>query len=82
MRDGMKNFIVEDLGLIDYETVWKLQDEHAAQTATGTRPPTFLLLDQPHVYTFGRKGNADNLLWNESKLKEKGIYETFKKFEK
>lgn len=73
MRDGMKNIIVEDLGLIDYETAWKLQDEYAAEIATGTRPPTLLLLEHPHVYTFGRKGNADNLLWNVSQLKEKGI---------
>ena len=66
-------FEVQDLGLIDYETAWKLQDEYAAQIAKGTRPPTLLLLEHPHVYTFGRKGNADNLLWNETQLKEKGI---------
>ena len=62
-----------DLGLIDYEQAWKLQDEYAAQIAEGKRPPTLLLLEHPHVYTFGRKGNAENLLWNETKLKEKGI---------
>lgn len=69
----MNNFIVEDLGLVDYETAWKLQGEYAVQIAEGKRPPTLLLLEHPHVYTFGRKGNADNLLWNETQLKEKGI---------
>lgn len=64
---------IQDLGLIDYETAWKLQDQYAAQIAEGTRPPTLLLLEHPHVYTFGRKGNAENLLWNETQLKEKGI---------
>ena len=64
---------IHDLGLIDYKTAWKLQDEYAEQIAEGTRPPTLLLLEHPHVYTFGRKGNADNLLWNETQLKEKGI---------
>lgn len=64
---------IHDLGLIDYETAWTLQDEYAAQIAKGTRLPTLLLLEHPHVYTFGRKGNADNLLWNETQLKEKGI---------
>ena len=64
---------IHDLGLIDYKTAWKLQDEYAEQIAEGTRPPTLLLLEHPHVYTFGRKGNADNLLWNEIQLKEKGI---------
>ncbi|GAB1469234.1 lipoyl(octanoyl) transferase LipB [Chloroflexota bacterium] len=62
-----------DLGLIDYERAWKLQDEYAAEIGEGKRPPTLLLLEHPHVYTFGRKGNVDNLLWNESQLKEKGI---------
>lgn len=64
---------MEDLGLIDYESAWKLQDEYANEIAQGKRRPTLLLLEHPHVYTFGRKGNAENLLWNETQLKEKGI---------
>lgn len=67
------SFEVQDLGLIDYERAWKLQGEYAAEIAEGKRPPTLLLLEHPHVYTFGRKGSADNLLWNETQLKEKGI---------
>ena len=62
-----------DLGLIKYETAWKLQDEYAAEIAKGSRPPTLLLLEHPHVYTFGRKGQAENLLWDEEELKQKGI---------
>jgi lipoate-protein ligase B len=66
-------FIVEDLGLIEYETAWKLQDQYATEIAEGMRPPTLLLLEHPHVYTFGRSGKQENLLWGESQLKEKGI---------
>jgi lipoate-protein ligase B len=62
-----------DLGLIEYERAWKLQDEYAAEIAEGKRPPTLLLLEHPHVYTFGRKGHAENLLWGEEQLKQKGI---------
>jgi lipoyl(octanoyl) transferase len=69
----MKNIIVEDLGLINYERAWKLQDIYAAEIAEGKRAPTLLLLEHPHVYTFGRKGNAENLLWNEEQLKQRGI---------
>jgi len=69
----METFIAEDLGLIDYESAWKLQDEYATEIAAGARPPTLLLLEHPHVYTFGRRGQAENLLWNESELKEKHI---------
>lgn len=64
---------IHDLGLIEYERAWKLQEEYASEVAAGTRPPTLLLLEHPHVYTFGRKGRAENLLWGEEKLKEKGI---------
>lgn len=69
----METFIVEDLGLIDYEKAWKLQDSYAAEVAAGTRSSTLLLLEHPPVYTFGRRGQAENLLWDESQLKEKGV---------
>ena len=62
-----------DLGLIEYEQAWKLQDQYAAEIAQGKRPPTLLLLEHPHVYTFGRRGKQENLLWGESQLQEKGI---------
>ncbi len=67
------NLNVIDLGLIEYERAWKLQEEYAVEIADGKRPPTLLLLEHPHVYTFGRKGHAENLLWDELKLKEKRV---------
>lgn len=65
--------IIEDLGLIEYKEAWDLQNQYAAEIARGSRPPTLLLLEHPHVYTFGRKGHAENLLWNEDQLKQKGV---------
>lgn len=62
-----------DLGILEYEAAWKLQDQYAAEIAEGKRPPTLLLLEHPHVYTFGRRGKQENLLWGEAKLREKGI---------
>ncbi len=67
------DLIVEDLGIIDYEKAWKLQDKYAAEIAVGARPPTLLFLEHPHVYTFGRKGRAENLLWNETELNGKNV---------
>src|SRR5574342_987709 len=64
---------VLDLGLLEYERAWKLQEKYAREIAEGKRPPTLLLLEHPHVYTFGRRGKQENLLWGESQLKEKGI---------
>ena len=67
------NLEVLDLGLLDYERAWKLQDQYALEIAEGIRPATLLLLEHPHVYTFGRRGKQENLLWGEAQLKEKGV---------
>jgi lipoyl(octanoyl) transferase len=67
------NLNIQDLGLVEYESAWKLQDEYAREIAERKRPPTLLLLEHPHVYTFGRRGHQENLLWGEGQLREKGI---------
>jgi len=65
--------LVRDLGLIPYEEAWALQKDLAARVATEESPPTLLLLEHPHTYTFGRRGHAENLLWNEDELAARGI---------
>jgi len=62
-----------DLGLIDYQPAWDLQNKLAAEIARGERPPMLLLLEHPHTYTFGRRGKAENLLWGADKLAENGV---------
>jgi len=61
-----------DLGLINYQSAWDLQNRLAGEIARGERPSTLLLLEHPHTYTFGRRGDAKNLLWDEKKLAEMG----------
>ena len=73
MNARAENLAIEDLGLIEYEAAWKLQDHYAAEIARGERPPTLLLLEHPHVYTFGRRGQAGNLLWDEAALQARGV---------
>ena len=64
---------VLDLGTMEYEQAWKLQAQYAGEIAGGQRPPTLMLLEHPHVYTFGRKGHADNLLLQQAELERRGI---------
>ena len=64
---------VEQLGRVPYAAGLELQRERVAQRKAGEIPDTLLLLEHPHVYTFGRKGHAENLLWGEQQLKQKGI---------
>lgn len=61
------------LGLVPYQQAWDLQADLARQIATGEQPPTLLLLEHPHTYTFGRSGHASNLRWNKAELERRGV---------
>lgn len=64
---------VHILGLVAYQQAWDLQAQLAAQIAAGERPPSLLLLEHPHTYTFGRRGQSTNLLWDDAELKRRNI---------
>lgn len=64
---------VHCLGSIDYKEAWDLQNTLATQIAVGQRPPTLLLLEHPHTYTFGRSGHPENMLWDQAELDSRGI---------
>lgn len=61
------------LGQVDYDAAWELQKRLAGEIAAGARPPTLLLLEHPHVYTFGSLAERANLLWDEAELARRGI---------
>jgi lipoyl(octanoyl) transferase len=61
------------LGTVPYPHAWDLQAVLAAEIAAGERPSTLLLLEHPPTYTFGRRGNPENLLWDEAELAQRGI---------
>lgn len=61
------------MGVVPYQQAWDLQTQLASQVASREIPATLLLLEHPHTYTFGRSGHANNLLWNDEQLKERGI---------
>lgn len=65
--------MVYRLGMAPYRQAWTLQDRLARQITAGEHPPALLLLEHPHVYTFGRRGQADNLLWGAEELKQHGV---------
>jgi lipoate-protein ligase B len=64
---------VRCLGLVPYQQACELQIQLASKIAAREIPPTLLLLEHPHTFTFGRKGQVTNLLWTESELKQRGI---------
>jgi lipoate-protein ligase B len=64
---------VHRMGMLGYELAWQLQGEMSAEVGAGQRPASLLLLEHPHTYTFGRRGQVENLLWGEAELARKGI---------
>ena len=54
------------LGSVPYRQAWELQRSLVEQVRAGDAPDTLLLLEHPHVYTMGRKGTAEHLLWDEA----------------
>ena len=56
---------VENLSLISYQQAWDVQNALAEKIAAGEQTETLLLLQHPHVYTLGRRGKAENLIWSE-----------------
>jgi lipoate-protein ligase B len=64
---------VHRLGRVDYQEAWQLQLKWATEIASGARPPSLLLLEHSHTYTFGRAGHPENLLWNQAELERRGV---------
>jgi lipoate-protein ligase B len=69
----MQTCCVYRLGTIEYQKTRNLQNQLAAQIAAGGHPPTLLLLEHSHVYTFGRNGQPENLFWDEQERKRRNV---------
>ncbi len=69
----MTRLEVRDLGQMDYQSAWELQNRLAEQVASGQKPASLLLVEHPHTFTFGRRGQAANLLWDEAELARRGV---------
>ena len=65
--------MVHHLGCIPFDEAWRLQETWADEIAREVRPPTLLLLEHPHTFTFGRRGKTENLLWDQNELKRRGV---------
>ena len=66
----MPNCLVVDLGSVDYPDALALQRDLHHRVATGDLPALLLLLQHPHVYTLGRRGNETDILVPANILRE------------
>ena len=70
--------LVEQLGLIDYGRALELQKRRVAERKAAKTPDTLLLLEHPHVYTFGRNARREHLLIHPARIEAIGakVFET------
>jgi lipoyl(octanoyl) transferase len=64
---------VYQLGLVPYLIAWEMQEQLTKWIAGGSHLPALLLLEHPHIFTFGRRGNPNNLLWNAQECSRRGV---------
>lgn len=69
----MTELKIRDLGLVDYQSAWDMQNALVAEVAREQQPATLLLLEHPHTFTFGRRGQPAHLLWDEAELTRRGV---------
>lgn len=79
----MNKILFHDIGLIDFKEGWDLQETYFKSITVqkvanrdleeGQQIPTqshLLFCEHPHVFTLGKTGDEENLLANDSQLKE------------
>lgn len=62
-----------DLNVIDYAEAWNLQKEFFEQRRKNECNDFLFILEHPHTYTLGKTADKENLISNESYLKENNI---------
>ena len=61
------------LGSVPYQRAWDLQRSLVEEVRSGAAPGTLLLLEHPHVFTMGRKGLAEHVLWDDAERERRGV---------
>ena len=69
----MKSLTSLHLGTVAYDEASALQTRLHAQRVSGEIDDTLVLLEHPHVYTIGRRGTADDVLWDAGMLRARGV---------
>lgn len=72
-RVDIEQCALVNLGLAPYEEAWELQRCLAEVIARDEHLPVLLLCEHPHTYTFGRRGQWQNLLWEQAELERRGV---------
>lgn len=68
-----RKLLVQQLGLVDYESALAIQKQTETAVKAGTEPDTLLLLEHPHTLTVGRRGDSSAILLDEEQLRKRNV---------
>jgi lipoyl(octanoyl) transferase len=68
-----RNILVQKLGLVSYQDALDLQRKTELAVKQGLQSDTLLLLEHPHTYTIGRRGDHSGVLLDEDELRAQGV---------
>jgi len=61
------------LGSVPYQQAWDLQRSLVEEVRAGTSADTVLFLEHAHVFTMGRKGLAEHVLWDAAERRRRRV---------
>ena len=77
---GIRRVVVCRLGRMRYAPTWELQKRIQSRLIAAKRadppediPHVMLLLEHPPVYTLGKSGSRENLVWDDGRLDAEGV---------
>ena len=70
--------MVQRLGRVDYEAALAIQKETELAVKNGSQPDTLVLLEHPHTFTIGRRGDSSSILLDreQRELRNVTLFET------
>ena len=71
--DVNNHAVAVSLGLVPYRDAWDIQLQLHTEVADRRKPDTLLLVEHPHVYTLGRRGQEHDILIDTDALESLGI---------
>src|ERR1044072_2588593 len=69
----MRKVLVQRLGRIDYKAALAIQKETELAVKNGVQPDTLLLLEHPHTFTIGRRGDSSAILLDSEQLSSRNL---------
>jgi lipoate-protein ligase B len=65
--------LVQPLGRVDYEAALAVQKETELAVKNRVQPDTLLLLEHPHTFTIGRRGDSSSILLDRDELSARNV---------